>query len=141
MSFAVRTRVRYVETDQMGVVYHANYLVYFELARTEWMRSGGVAYAAMEDGGTLLVVTRAELDYVASARYDDPLRIEVELESHRKASIRLVYRIFHDHSGRLLARGATELASVDRKSGAPRRLPDGFVEQLRAIRSGSADSL
>lgn len=141
MSFAVRTRVRYVETDQMGVVYHANYLVYFELARTEWMRSGGVAYSAVEDAGTLLVVTRVEVDYIASARYDDPLRIEVELESHGKASIRLTYRVFHDDNERLLARGATELASVDRKSGAPQRLPRGFVEQLHAVSSGRIDSL
>jgi acyl-CoA thioester hydrolase len=141
MSFAVRTRVRYVETDQMGVVYHANYLVYFELARTEWMRAGGVAYAAMEDAGTLLVVTRSEVDHIASARYDDLLRIEVELESVRKASIRLAYRLHHDGTGKLLARGATELASIDRVTLAPRRLPQGFVEQLGSVRSGLVDSL
>ncbi len=130
MPFTTKARVRYQETDQMGVVYHSNYLVYFELGRTEMMRAAGVPYSDLERRGTFLAVTRAVVEYVASARYDDLLRIEATLDLVRKASITLGYHIYNDSNGQLLARGSTELASLT-PDGIPKRLDAEVAELLR----------
>ena len=79
--FDVEIRVRYGETDQMGVVYHAEYLVWCEIGRTEYIRAAGLAYAEMERRGTTLAVADASLRYHAPARYDDRVRVETSLRS------------------------------------------------------------
>ncbi|MCB9882013.1 MAG: acyl-CoA thioesterase [Planctomycetes bacterium] len=129
MVHVTTTRVRYEETDQMGVVYHANYLIYFELGRTEMMRAAGVPYAELEKRGTLLAVTRAEAQYVASARYDDLLRIETTLDQVRKASIGIAYEVYRDVDDVLLARGRTELAAIT-PEGRPKRLEPEIARLL-----------
>ena len=80
-------RVRYAETDQMGVVYYANYLVWCEIGRTEFLRSLGRSYADLERDGILLAVAEASLRYHASARYDDLVRVETTLRSARSTSL------------------------------------------------------
>jgi acyl-CoA thioester hydrolase len=93
-SCAVEFRVRYSETDQMGIVYHANYLPWCEIARTELIRTMWKPYARMEqEDGVLLAVTEATLRYVAPARYDDLVRVTATLEQLRSRSVTFAYRV------------------------------------------------
>ena len=124
----VVVRVRYGETDQMGVVYHPNYLLYFETGRTELMRSAGVTYAEMEKAGVYLVVTEASCKYRAAAKYDQELRIVTRVDQVGKATIRFSYRVVGPDDA-LLAEGHTELASVN-QSKSPVRLPKEVSELL-----------
>jgi acyl-CoA thioester hydrolase len=117
----VAVRVRYGETDQMGVVYHPNYLLYFETGRTELMRAAGVTYSEMEKSGVYLVVTETSCKYRAAAKYDQELRVVTRIDEVGKATIRFSYRVLGP-DGALLAEGHTELASVD-KSKSPVRMP------------------
>lgn len=128
MDHVVTTRVRYGETDQMGVVYHPNYLLYFELGRTELMRSRGATYRDLEARGILLVVTEASVRYRSPARYDEDLSIHTRIESVGKASLRFAYRITGP-DGRLCAEGHTDLASLDARK-APCRLPPEILDLL-----------
>ena len=124
----VSVRVRYGETDQMGVVYHPNYLLYFETGRTELMRSAGVTYSEMEKEGVFLVVTEAACRYRAAARYDQELRVVTRVDEVGKARIRFSYRVLGP-DGTLLAEGHTELASVDQAKN-PVRMPPRISEVL-----------
>ena len=78
--FTANIRVRYGETDQMGVVYHGNYATYFEVARTEWLRNLGVTYKGLEDNGIILPVISLSFNFLKSAKYDDTLSISVFLK-------------------------------------------------------------
>jgi acyl-CoA thioester hydrolase len=125
---SVRVRVRYGETDQMGVVYHPNYFLYFETGRTELLRASGVAYSELEKSGVFLVVIEASCRYRAAARYDQELTILTRIDELRKATIRFSYRVLGPDGG-LLAEGSTELASVNRDKN-PIRLPKEVSELL-----------
>lgn len=122
-----RTRVRFAETDLMGVVYHAHYLSYFEIGRTELIRELGQPYSELEARGVRLVVTDATLRYRAPARYDDPLRIETTITSATTVRIHFAYRCIReateDVGEYVAAEGTTTLASISH-DGRPRRLPD-----------------
>jgi acyl-CoA thioester hydrolase len=125
---SVELRVRYGETDQMGVAYHAHYLVWCEMARTEHMRRLGVRYRDLEERGIRLTVADAHVRYARAARYDDQLRVTAWLT---KAASRLVafgYRVERD-DGALLATAETTLVSID-PSGRPTRLPDDVLEMM-----------
>lgn len=124
-------RVRYAETDRMGLLHHANYLVYFEQARTELLRSFGLSYRELEDQGFLLVITKAEVHYRRPAEYDDLLTIRTTVARTTSVRIDHVYDVYRD--GELIAQGKTTLACVDRE-GRPQALP----EPLRAPRKGNA---
>ncbi len=115
-------RVRYGETDQMGVVYHANYLLYFEMGRTELLRSAGFAYSELERRGLFLVVTESACRHRAAAHYDDLLTVTTRVSRIGKATIRFEYSV-DGPDGKRLAEGHTELASVDRGK-TPVRLPE-----------------
>ena len=121
-------RVRYGETDQMGVVYHPNYLLYFETGGTELMRAAGVTYSEMEKSGVFLVVTEASCRYRAAAKYDQELRVVTRVDEVGKARIRFSYRVVGPDDA-LLAEGHTELASVD-ASKSPVRMPREVAELL-----------
>jgi acyl-CoA thioester hydrolase len=125
---ALRVRVRYGETDQMGVVYHANYFLYFEQARTDLLRQAGFPYAELEKQGVFLVVVEAGCRYRAGARYDELLEVRTRVDRLGKATVRFVYEI-RGEDGRLCAEGSTDLAAVD-ASKRPRRLPDAIVGRL-----------
>jgi acyl-CoA thioester hydrolase len=125
---ASTVRVRYGETDQMGVVYHAHYLLYFEIARTELLRASGVAYRDLETGGLYLVVTEAACQYHAAARYDDLLTVRCRVAGMGKASIRFEYSV-RGPTGQLLTEGHTELATVDAQK-RPVRLPRDLKDRL-----------
>jgi acyl-CoA thioester hydrolase len=126
-----RLRVRYGETDQMGVVYHANYLVYMEEGRTRLMDSKGCSYAELERAGWALVVRKAELRYRAPARYDDQLLVRTAVERLGGASVRFVYEVARADDGTLLAEGMTELACVDQRGDEPQ--PAMLPERVRAL--------
>lgn len=128
MPFETTTRVRYAETDQMGVVYHSNYIIYFEIGRTEAMRSLGSAYARLEERGLVLAITEVGAKYHAPARYDDVLTVRTWLRELTKARLRFEYEIMCN--GQRLCSGFTVLAFLDRAAGMrPVRCPDD-VEKL-----------
>jgi acyl-CoA thioester hydrolase len=126
-----RLKVRYNETDQMGVVHHANYLAYLEEARTEFMADRGCPYGRIEAAGVGLPVRRAELRYRAPAFYEDQLEIEVAIGRLRAASVTFEYRVLRPADGTLVLEGSIELACVtlagERK---PRLLPAELREGL-----------
>jgi acyl-CoA thioester hydrolase len=121
LSGEITIRVRYAETDRMGLLHHANYLVYFEQGRTELLRSLGVSYKDIEDQGYLLVLTRAEVRYRAPARYDDVLTLRTTVVRTTAVRIDHRYELFRD--GNLVAEGTSTLACVDR-NGRVQALPD-----------------
>lgn len=122
-------RVRYAETDQMGVVYHANYLVWCELGRTDFIRALGTPYAALEQDGVLLAVSDVTFRCLASARYDDPIRILTRLTAVRSRVITFDYRIEHGETRRLLVTARTDLVSISRE-GRPTALPPDLRARL-----------
>jgi acyl-CoA thioester hydrolase len=112
LSGEITVRVRYAETDRMGLLHHANYLVYFEQGRTELLRSCGLAYKDLEDKGYLLVIAKMEVRYRNPARYDDLLRVRTTVVRTTRVRIDHRYEVFRDRM--LLAEGTSTLACVDR---------------------------
>lgn len=125
----IQLRVRYKETDPMGFLHHANYLTYFEIARTEMLRASGGSYRRMEEDGQFVVVVRAECRYQRPAHYDDLLTIRVTVAKVTPAKIEHHYDVFRD--GQLLAVAQVILAVVDRQ-GNVQRVP----EWIRAKEEG-----
>jgi acyl-CoA thioester hydrolase len=113
LSGEITIRVRYAETDRMGLLHHANYLVYFEQGRTELLRSRGLSYRDLEDQGYLLVLTRAQVRYRSPARYDDLLTLRTTLTRTTLVKLEHHYELFRD--GALLAEGETTLGCVNRQ--------------------------
>jgi acyl-CoA thioester hydrolase len=126
LSGEITIRVRYAETDRMGLLHHANYLVYFEQGRTELLRSLGLAYKDLEDQGYLLVLTRVEVRYRCPARYDDLLTLRTSVVRTTTVRIDHQYELLRD--GTLVAEGSTTLACVDRE-GRVQALPKIFKER------------
>jgi acyl-CoA thioester hydrolase len=129
----ITIRVRYAETDRMGLLHHANYLVYFEQGRTELLRSQGYSYKDLEDQGYLLVLTRMEVKYRWPARYDDEVLLRTSVV--RTTAVRIEHRYEMFSQGRLLAEGASTLACIDRTC-RPQALPE-FL-QGREARGGAS---
>jgi acyl-CoA thioester hydrolase len=127
ISGEISIRVRYAETDRMGLLHHANYLVYFEQGRTELLRSQGLSYKDIEDQGFLLVLTRVEVKYRGPAKYDDLISLRTTVE--RTTAVRIDHRYEMFCEGRLVAEGSSTLACVDR-TGRPQALPETL--QMRA---------
>ena len=117
-----RVRVRYAETDKMGVVYYANYFVWFEVARTNLLRDAGWTFRDMEQSGFMLPVVEAQCTYRAPAQYDDELEIRTRGELLSPVRIKFLYEVSHADGRVLLADGQTVHASVN-ASGRPTRLP------------------
>jgi len=111
----ISLRVRYSETDQMGIVYYANYLTWFEVGRTEYCRILGTPYSHWEKEGILLPVVEASCRYKASARYDDRVNITTWVDELKVSSIRFSYRVTREGDGRLLAEGATRHAFINKE--------------------------
>jgi acyl-CoA thioester hydrolase len=117
-----RIRVRYCETDRMGVSHHGSYVAWFEEARTEWLRQRGKSYRAMEEEGVFLQVVGLQVRYLAPTTYDDELLLRTSVKERRNASITLRYEVLLVRDGTRCALGETTLACVDGK-GRLRRLP------------------
>jgi acyl-CoA thioester hydrolase len=138
MPVTTEVRVRYAETDQMGVVYYANYLVWFELGRVELLRSLGLAYSRLEsDHGCFIPVIEARCRYRSPARYDDEILIETRPAMLRGSVLKFAYGIYRkpDHKGKereLLAEGeTTHVVCDDRLQRKP--LPEKFAAAIRAL--------
>ncbi len=123
MSFCVDLRVRFAETDAMGVAHHAAYLPYLETARVEYLRSLGHPYRELRDrDGIELAVVGVDIRYHAPLRFDDVFTVSCALAERARATFSLAYRV--ELEGRLVLSGRTRHAVLDRETGAPQRLPE-----------------
>jgi acyl-CoA thioester hydrolase len=130
-------RVRYAETDQMGVVHHANYLVWFEVGRVELMRALGIEYKRMEaDDDCHIMVADAHCRYHHSARYDEVLRVRTHIAESQNRTIRFSYEVFRDSDRELLAVGET-LHVICSSNGKPKLLPEKYRAILGTSRVAS----
>jgi acyl-CoA thioester hydrolase len=124
-----RVRVRYADTDQMGVTYHANYLVWFEVGRTDWLRSSGWTYRDMEQAGVALPVIEVFCQYHQPARYDDEIEIRTRATLLTPVRIRFDYEVVRLADDTTAASGHSIHAALN-PSGRPCRLPDRVLEML-----------
>ncbi len=128
-----RVRVRYAETDQMGVVYHANYLIWFEVGRVELLRSLGIPYQRLEqDFDCLIAVVGAELRYRSPARYDDEIAVRTRLVLLRGSLMKIQYQVIRAADERLLCEGETTHVVVSRTM-EKRRLPEAYEAAIRKL--------
>ena len=128
--FSTNIRVRYGETDQMGVVYHGNYATYFEVARTEWLRNLGVTYKDLENNGIMLPVISLSFNFVKSAKYDDLLTISVFLKKRPLVKIEFDYEIYNQNKEKI-STGKSVLAFIDMKTNKPIKCPDYILNKLK----------
>jgi len=124
-------RVIYGDTDQMGVVYYANYLLWFERGRSEWLRQIGLPYATIEQHGFHFPVSEVSCRYAQSAHYDDVVRIETGLAELGRASLSFDYQISREADRCILATGSTKHACIDR-SGRVARIPRILTDAINA---------
>ncbi|ADV83729.1 acyl-CoA thioesterase [Terriglobus saanensis] len=132
-----RVRVRYAETDQMGVVYHANYLVWFELGRVEILRSLGLSYKQFEAEGFMIAVVEATARYKSPARYDDEIAVRTRISALRGSLIKFAYRIVRVEDETLLCEGETTHIVVD-KAMTKATLPEQYQLAFKALMDGTA---
>lgn len=128
----ILVRVNYSQTDQMGVVYHAHYVVWLDMARTEHLRCAGMSYKELEEQGTRLVVGELRVRYRQPARYDDLVRVRCWVRELASRRVVFGYAVEHAESGRLLATAETAMISVDTGQ-RPSRLPDRVLAILAPI--------
>ena len=125
-----KIRVRYGETDQMGVVYHGNYAQYLEIGRTEWLRSLGLSYKEMEDGGIILPVVSLSLKFKKSAVYDEIINVRTQLNKIPTASLDFDYEITNEN-GELISTANTILVFVNKITKRPTRCPQYILDKLQ----------
>ena len=124
-----KVRVRYAETDQMGVAWHGNFLAWFEVGRTDLLRETGLTYRELESQDVHLPVIEAELHFHSPARYDDELEVRTELVEMSGARVGFAYEVHRSGTDGPLATGRTAHAAIDRR-GRVRRLPESLKERL-----------
>jgi len=130
-------RVRYAETDQMGVVYHANYLIWFEIGRVELMRALGFEYKTMEsEDDCYIVVAEVSCRYLHPARYDELLRVRTRISQAGNRIVKYSYELLRDSDDHLLATGATTHVICGR-DGKPKQLPEKYRNKFRALAAAS----
>ena len=127
--FSTNIRVRYGETDQMGIVYNANYATYFEVARTEWLRNLGVTYKNMEESGIILPVVSLSFNFIKPAKYDDILTVSVFLKKKPLIKIDFDYEIINQNKEKI-STGNSVLAFMDAKTNRPMKCPEYILEKL-----------
>ena len=124
-------RARYAETDAMGVVHHASYIVWLEQGRTDLLRACGVPYKTIEERGYFVVLSDLHVRYLASARYDDLVVVRVSLAEVRSRQVVFEYRLRHAESGIALIEARSKHITVDRATQRPTRLPPDLFVALR----------
>jgi acyl-CoA thioester hydrolase len=135
----VTLRVRYAETDQMGVVYHSNFFIWFEVGRVELIRALGMEYKRMEmEDDCHIVVADAHCRYHHPARYDEVLRVRTRIAESKSRVIRFSYEVFRDADGQLLATGETTHVICGR-NGRPKLLPQKYRTAFEAIAAQTAE--
>ena len=129
-SHTTKIKVRYGETDQMGVVYHGNYAQYLEIGRIEWLSALGISYKEMEQQGIMLPVVVLNITYCKPSFYDDTLSIKTTLIKQPKVSVEFDYEIYNSY-GDLITTAYSKLVFVDMKTRQPTRCPQYFLDQLQ----------
>lgn len=132
-SHSTTLRVRYADTDQMGVVYYAKYLEYFEVARTDMLRAFGLPYSEIEERGYILPVASAQIKYYTGAKYDEELDVTASFTPSESPKIEIIYTVTRKSDGILIADGATTLVFVDRKTNKPTRAPGFYSEKFSKV--------
>ena len=132
ISSKTQIRVRYGETDQMGVVYHGNYAQYFEIARIDWLDQLGFSYKKMEADGVMLPVVALSTQFKASALFDDELTITTTLKNIPTAKIEFEYEL-HNQKGQLLTTGSTVLVFVSMISKRPIKCPEAMLKKIQSL--------
>lgn len=133
MSFnEISFRVRYGETDQMGVVYHGNYAQYFEMGRVEWLRQLGTSYKEMEDNGIMLPVIALHVDYKKSAVYDDLITVRTTLKKTPSVRIEFDFEI-RNEIGEILVTGNTVLVFMDKVKKRPVKCPGELLRKIEKL--------
>ena len=122
-------RVRYNETDQMGVVHHGNYTQYLEMGRVEWLRSLGVSYKSMEDKGVMLPVISLQINFKKSAIYDDLITVVTSIQEKPSVRIGFDYKVYNE-AKELLAEASTILVFVNIKTKLPMKCPDYILKKM-----------
>lgn len=132
-------RVRYAETDQMGVVYHANYFIWFEVGRVELIRALGFEYKLMEkEDDCHIVVADAHCRFLHSAKYDETLRVRTRISESRNRIVKFSYEVFRDADGKLLATGDTTHI-ICGSNGRPKSLPAKYHGVFKAVAAPRRD--
>ncbi|WP_445738625.1 acyl-CoA thioesterase [Mariniflexile sp.] len=126
----IQIRVRYGETDQMGVVYHGNYPLYLEMGRIEWLRKLGISYKTMEENGIMLPVISLSINYKKSAVYDDVINVKTQLKNMPTAKIEFNYEITNE-KGELLTVASTTLVFIDMKTNRPVKVPQYILDLIK----------
>ena len=136
----VRDRVRFVETDLMGVVHHSNYFRWFEMARVEFLRSANVLLPELIASGIVFPIMDVQCKYRQSAYFDDQIRIEAELVDFSRVKLCFAYKVWRDSDGTLLAEGRTRNAFTD-INGRIIRLPQLYFDRIEAVRQAENGGL
>ncbi|TYB79649.1 acyl-CoA thioesterase [Bizionia myxarmorum] len=125
-------RVRYAETDQMGVVHHGNYALYLEIGRTEWLRKMGISYDEMEKSGVMLPVISMSLNYKKSAHYDEVIQVKTQLKKRPSVKIEFDYEI-RNSAGEILILANTVLAFINMSTKRPMKCPDYILKKIESF--------
>ncbi|PKQ44854.1 acyl-CoA thioesterase [Confluentibacter flavum] len=125
----IQIRVRYGETDQMGVVYHGNYPLYLEMGRIEWLRKLGISYKDMEESGVMLPVVSLCINYKKSAGYDDVINVKTQLKNKPTAKIEFEYEITNEKD-EILTTASTILVFIDMKTNRPVKAPQYILDAI-----------
>ncbi len=125
-------RVQYYETDKMGIVHHSNYIRYYEMARTEFIRSLGVSYYQLEESGTAMPIINVSCKYIQPAAYDEVLTVKTILKELPTSRITFYYEIYNQ-AGKLINEGNTVLAFLNQETQRPNRAPEILMERLRPL--------
>lgn len=131
ISHSTDIRVRYADTDAMTFVYHGNYLIYFEQARSEMLRAAGLSYAEIERMGLFIVVIEAHIHYHQPARYDDVLHVKAAMNERPSSRLRIDYEISKDGADQLLITGYTVHTFINKSTQKPVRPPKEFMEMIQ----------
>ena len=129
--FSIQIKVRYCETDQMGLVHHGSYVNYFEEARIAWIANLGFSYSEMEKSGIILPVSKLNISYLKPAYFDDNLDVNVELA--KIPTSRLIFNYTIKNKDEVVVTGSTVLAFLDKKTKKPVRCPDYMLEKVNPL--------
>lgn len=130
ISFETKIRVEYHHTDQMGVVHHSNYVKFFEVARTEWLRANGLTYAEMERRGVMMPIVDVAVKYRNPALYDELLSVTAFVDEAPMARMTFRYEV-RGEDGRDIASGSTTLGFIDKETRRPMRAPQWLLEVIK----------
>ena len=132
ISFETKIRVEYHHTDQMGIVHHSNYIKFFEVARTEWLRAIGLTYAEMERRGVMMPIVEVNIKYRQPAYYDELISVTASVDELPMARMSFKYEI-RGEDGRDIATGSTTLGFIDKETRRPQRAPRWLMEVLEKL--------